>query len=190
VEKQEEFQRLLREIQEGSSVAVQQFLEQYGRAVLQVIRRRLDQRMRSKFDSIDFLQDVWASFFLNPPPPTTFDGPEHLFQYLTVMARNKVTDAFRKRIVYQKYNLNRELPRAETVSDSLAEREAGQPASSHECRADELWDQATSGRTKKQVKILSMLRDGYTHAEIAAALQLNQKTVQRVVQAIATRLMT
>jgi RNA polymerase sigma factor (sigma-70 family) len=187
-EKQDEFQRLLREIQEGSADAVQQFLDRYGRAVLQVIRRRLDRRMRSQFDSIDFLQDVWASFFRSPPPPAAFAGPETLFRYLTTMARNKVVDAFRQSLVCRKYNVNRELPREDAVSDHLAQRETRQPAPSQEGGTKELWEEATKGRTKKQVKILTMLRDGYTHAEIAQTLQLSERTVRRFVREISTRL--
>jgi RNA polymerase sigma-70 factor (ECF subfamily) len=188
VKQQEEFQRLLDEIREGSEEAARQFLERYGNAVLQVIRRRLDPRMRSKFDSIDFLQEVWASFFRSPPPPETFAGHESLFRYLTALARNKVVDGVRQRLVYQKYNVNRELPREDAASDLLAREIARQPTPSQVFVAKEQWERATRGRTQLQLRILGMLRDGHTHADIALVLGLSDKMVQRLVRKVSARL--
>jgi RNA polymerase sigma factor (sigma-70 family) len=188
VKQQEEFQRLLGEIQGGSQDAARQFLDRYGEAVLRVIRRRLDRRIRSKFDSMDFLQDVWASFFRSPPPPETFAGPESLFRYLTVLARNKVVDGVRQRLLYQKYNVNRELPREDAATDQLAREVARQPTPSQVFVAKEQWERATRGRTQLQLRILGMLRDGHTHADIALALGLSDKMVQRLVRKVSARL--
>jgi RNA polymerase sigma factor (sigma-70 family) len=188
VKQQEEFQRLLGEIQGGSEEAAQQFLDRYGEAVLRVIRRRLDPRMRSKFDSTDFVQDVWASFFRSPPPPDAFTGPESLFRYLTTLARNKVVDGVRQRLVYQKYNLNRELPQEDAASDQLAREIGRQPTPSQVFVAKEQWERATRGRTQLQLRILGMLRDGHTHEDIALALGLSDKMVQRLVRKLSARL--
>src|SRR5436305_1916444 len=103
-----EFRELLQEIQNGSQEAARVFLDRFGGHILRVIRRRLDQKLRSKFDSSDFLQDVMVSFFENPPPPDAFAGSAALFKYLTIMARNKVVSAVRGRMNVQKRNINRE----------------------------------------------------------------------------------
>src|SRR4051794_20357327 len=81
-----EFRELLRDIQNGSQDAARVFLDRFGDHILRVIRRRLHQRLRSKFDSSDFLQEVMVSFFQSPPPPEAFEGPVGLFHYLTAMA--------------------------------------------------------------------------------------------------------
>jgi RNA polymerase sigma-70 factor (ECF subfamily) len=184
VEKRGEFQRLLEEIRAGSEEAVQQLLDRYGRAILRVIRSRLDERLRSKFDSIDFLQDVWASFFRCPPEPGALSGPEALFRFLTVLARNKVADGFRQRLVYQKHNVNCEIAPEESASVILDGAPARQPTPSQEFLAKEQWERAVRGRTLLQRKILEMLRDGHSQVEIARTLGMSEKLVQRLIRKV------
>ncbi len=103
-----EFDRLLEEVRNGSQEAAQQFVEEFGPAILRVIRRRLERRMRSAYDSCDFVQDVFASFFRAPPSQDTFLTLDALRKYLETMAQRKVADATRKRLIHQAANLNRE----------------------------------------------------------------------------------
>jgi RNA polymerase sigma-70 factor (ECF subfamily) len=185
VGKRDEFRRLLEEIQAGSAEAVQQLLDRYGPAILRVIRSRLDERMRSKFDSIDFLQDVWASFFRNPPEAAAFCSPDALYHFLTTLARNKVTKEIRQRLVYQKFNVNREAPQENPTAGWLNGAKARQPTPSQECVAKEQWEKAVRGRTQLQRKILEMLRDGYSRSEVSTSLGLSRKLVQRLVSRVA-----
>ena len=64
--------------------------------------------MRSKFDSVDFVQMVWASFFANPEQIAKFKESEQLIAYLASMARNKVVEETRRRLQYQRHNVKRE----------------------------------------------------------------------------------
>jgi RNA polymerase sigma-70 factor (ECF subfamily) len=185
VEKREEFQKLLQEIQGGSDEAVQKLLDVYGKAILFVIRTRLHRRLRSKFDSTDFLQDVWASFYRSPPPATAFGGPEALVRYLTKVARNKVVDAVRRRDAEPTHEVRPEGP-----VDPISTASTREPTPSQVFVAKEQWERATRGRTKLQVTILKMLRDGHSHPEIAATLGLNEKMVQRLVRKVSERLCT
>src|SRR5262249_36628315 len=85
----EDFTALMQRVRSGSQDAAQQLVEQYGQHILRVIRRMLHKKLRSKFDSLDFQQDVWASFFADQPQKT-FDRPEALAAFLAKVARNKV----------------------------------------------------------------------------------------------------
>jgi RNA polymerase sigma-70 factor (ECF subfamily) len=180
-----EFNALLQRMRAGEPDAARELLERYGRHILYVIRRRLDQKLRSKFDSVDFLQDVWASFFTQPPEKHHFDSPEALFAYLTAMARHKVADAARQRLIYQKHNVNRE----HSLDGSYRWQAQGVPAPcptpSEEVSGQEQWERLLEGRPQLQQRILTMLRQGHTHAEIAGALDLNEKTVRRLIQRLA-----
>src|SRR5713101_9460007 len=100
---EQEFKQLLEAIQDGSEEAARTFLDKYGSYILKVIRRRLAPRLRSKFDSSDFLQDTWASFFRDPPPPDAFSDPEALLAFLAQMARNKVDQTNRQRLQRRRY---------------------------------------------------------------------------------------
>jgi RNA polymerase sigma factor (sigma-70 family) len=184
---EQEFRELLREIQQGSQEAARDFLDRYGEHILRVIRRRLDQKMRPKFDSCDFLQDVLASFFHNPPPPDAFAGPEALFRYLTIMARNKVITAVRGRMQLKKHNVNRE-----NSLDGSAKVQAGkvlgpEPTPSEMAVANEQWGGMLKGQPGHLQQVLHMLRQGHSHVEIAQELNLNVKMVQRLVQKLRPR---
>ena len=61
-----EFRDAIDQICSGSEEAAWNFIETYGPHIQRVVRRRLHQSLRSKFDSVDFVQMVWASFFADP----------------------------------------------------------------------------------------------------------------------------
>src|SRR5438067_13159333 len=98
---QQEFEQLLAAIREGSEDAARRLLDRYGRHILTVIRQKLDIHLRSVFDSLDFLQDVWASFFADEVKHS-FRDPTALIKFLVNMARNKVTTEVRKRVQGEK----------------------------------------------------------------------------------------
>src|SRR5437588_9981398 len=101
------FYDLLRGIKEGSAEAARQFLDQYGKYIRHVVRRHMMQKLRAKFDSEDFLQDVCVSFFSHPPDPKEFSDPAALLGFLGKIARNKVTDTTRQGLA-QRRDVNRE----------------------------------------------------------------------------------
>ena len=103
-----EFRLLMEGVVAGSDAAAAKLLERYGPAVLQAVRRRLNRHLRSKFDSLDFVQDVWASFFANPPSQHRLHRPEMLVAFLAQVARNKVINVTRQRLQGTKRNVNRE----------------------------------------------------------------------------------
>src|SRR5437763_882230 len=107
VKQQREFQELLAKINAGDQDAARAFVDRFGESLLRVIRRRLDARMRRQFDSMDFLQDVMASFLCKPPEPDAFANADALYVFLTRLARNKVITAQRARS-RQKCNMHRE----------------------------------------------------------------------------------
>src|SRR4051812_9273338 len=107
-ERQQAFAALMRRVNEGSQDAARELYDLYGSHILRVVRRRLSKELRSKFDSIDFVQDVWMSFFASPHGEGKFDRPEALIAYLVKIAHNKVVDTFRQRMQTRKYNVQRE----------------------------------------------------------------------------------
>src|SRR5713226_1526015 len=104
----EEFHALMQKVVAGSAEAAQELFREYGPYLLHAIRRRMSKRIRSKFDSMDFAQDVWASFFAQPLARRSFGSPEELVAFLTALAENKVIDAVRQRMGTQKHTINRE----------------------------------------------------------------------------------
>ena len=59
-----ELRAFLDRIRAGDEQAARELLARYEAQVRLVVRRQLPRLLRSRFDSLDFLQSVWASFFV------------------------------------------------------------------------------------------------------------------------------
>jgi len=180
------FYDLLRGIKEGSEDAARQFLAQYGKYIRHVVRRHMIQKLRAKFDSEDFLQDVCVSFFSHPPGPEEFSDPAALLAFLGKIARNKVTDAARQRLA-QRRDVNRENSLDGSAQFAVENLQGADPSASEIVRTEESWEALGQGGHPDQKKLLHMLRNGYTQEEIARVLGLSVRQVQRLVQKLRER---
>ena len=88
-----ELSDFLQRIQTGDETAARELLQRYEPEVRLVVRRQLPRLLRSRFDSLDFLQSVWGSFFRRMrDAPTEFEDSRHLVAFLARAAKNKVID--------------------------------------------------------------------------------------------------
>lgn len=186
----QEFKQLLKEIQEGSEEAARTFLDKYGAYILRVIRQRLARNLRSKFDSSDFLQDVWASFFREPPPPEAFSEREALLGFLAQLARNKVGQTSRQRLQRRRYADKRENSLDGSARFQAKVLEGMEPTPSEVAVAREQWLDIVASSKPEHEKILLLLHEGYTHEEIAGLLGRSAKSVQRLVSKLRERFLT
>jgi RNA polymerase sigma-70 factor (ECF subfamily) len=175
------FRDLLRRVLDGSEEAAQELQTQYGDYIIKAVRRRMPRRLRAKFDSIDFVQDVWVSFF--GTPQRDFSTPEHLVAFLMRMAQNKVIDATRERLDGKKRDVGREEPLA-TVGDAQDAQQvfAREGTPSQTAIGRELWAQLLAGQPPAYRRVLTLLRDGASQTEVAERLKLSRKTVQRILE--------
>ncbi len=177
----QDFSALLARVAAGSPEAAQEFIERYGKLLLHAVRQQLPRRLRPGFDSLDFVQDVWVSFFAELPAKTPVASPD-VVPYLARMARNKVLTALRRRRAL-KGDVGREMPLVVTNDDGeeleLALPAPG-PTASQLVFAEEVWERLLRGKTPVQQRILILLRQGFTHAEIAQELGISTKTAQRL----------
>ena len=65
------FVALMRRVREGSEAAAWELVDKYGGHLRRAVRRVLNPMLRSKFDSLDFVQLVWDSFFRRRDPGAT-----------------------------------------------------------------------------------------------------------------------
>jgi len=178
----EEFAHLMERVRQGSSEAIKEVVERFGSHILAVVRRRLVQELRSKFDSIDFTQDVWASFFAGPQEQIDFPTPESLAAFLAKMAQNKVIEVLRLRLGGKRYNVNRELSLSDPTTGLLERLDTGDPTPSQVVGTEEEWQQLQGAVPEQYQSLLVMLRAGHSYREIARAIGINEKTIRRVVQ--------
>src|SRR6516225_1162834 len=105
-----ELSDFLRRIHAGDDGAARELLNRFEAEVRLVVRRQLPRLLRSRFDSLDFLQSVWGSFFRRMrSSPTTFEDSRHLVAFLARAAKNKVIDEYR-RAASRKHDMHREEP--------------------------------------------------------------------------------
>lgn len=178
-----QFEDLLRRVRSGCSDAACELFERYHDVIRNVVRQRLHRRLRSQFDSLDFVQSAWASFIQVPLDRYQFDSPQQLVGFLSRIAYSKIIDAFRQKVHAAKYGSGRERlvpPGPAEAPDQLDVANPRQPTPSQVAIADEHWERLMEGQPPQVCQVLEMLRDGHTHHEIAERLQLHPKMIQRL----------
>jgi DNA-directed RNA polymerase specialized sigma24 family protein len=108
MDNQNEFLALMEKVRAGSEEAAAELFRRYHSHILQVVRRKMLRKLRTKYESHDFTQAVWASFFIKRVREQTFNHPNELLAFLAAMARNKLVDATRAQFDSQKRDLERE----------------------------------------------------------------------------------
>jgi RNA polymerase sigma factor (sigma-70 family) len=176
----EDFIELIRGIREGSDVAFQQLVTVYGDHILRVVRRKLVPAMRSRFDSADFVQSVWAVFIKHRERLADCRNADELINFLAKVASDRVIDERRRQLTLKRQNVNREVPLAQLTAASSPTHPgptASQVAVANECLSRLAHEQET------QIRLMVLMKlEGATHAEIANALGTKAKTVQRALR--------
>jgi RNA polymerase sigma-70 factor (ECF subfamily) len=180
------FAALLRRMRAGCPDAAQELFERYQRPLRLVIRRRLHRRLRTIYDSLDFVQSVWASFLQTPPEDDDCRTSNTLEAYLARVATNKVIEVYRQRMQTVRHDLSRERGYAALGKEPSAQDPG--PTASQLAIAEEHWQRLMEGQPPKVRQVLELLRHGHTHVEVARQCQLPRKMIQRLLQKIRKRL--
>lgn len=180
--KLEPFEKMLRRVADGSERAARQLIEQHHDRIYQVIRRRLNRELRAKFDSQDFFQAVWASFFADRQMIATFQEPEKLVAYLGAVAANKVVEENRRRFATMKHDITRE--RAIDHSHTFS----GQPLLDNKATPSEVAiareeiDRLVEGQPPVNRKIVQLKARGLTYKEISEQVGMAERSVRRIMR--------
>lgn len=175
----DDFRTLMKRVCDGSEDAAWELVEKYGDAIRRAVRRALNKNMRSQFDSLDFVQLVWSSFFRARDRLNRFERPVELVAFLGVMARNKVVMEVRRRLSTEKYNLNRERSLNEFPVSSQVDKSGQQPAPIDVAIAREQWSRMLQNQPRHYQRIIQLRLQGRTYHDIADSLDLAECTVRR-----------
>jgi RNA polymerase sigma-70 factor (ECF subfamily) len=178
-EPDDNFRNLMDRVREGSEDAAWELVNQYGESIRRAVRRVLNERLRSKFDSLDFVQLVWNSFFHVRDKSDRFNRPEELAAYLVTMARNKVGMEVRRRLMTEKHNVAHEQSLDQLRTTGHVEIAARQPEPIDVAIAREQWDRLLEGQPEHYRKIIQLRLQGHTFQSIADAIQMDECTVRR-----------
>ena len=173
-------QELLARIRAGDEDAARELLTRYEPKVRLVVRRQLPRLLRSRFDSLDFLQSVWGSFFHKiRTGPNDLMEEQNLITFLAWAARNKVIDEYR-RAGTRKQDMSREEPLT-VVGDGEAGL-AGGDTPSQLAQARETFDRLRDLLPEDRRVILEMRAAGHSCKEIGERMGVSERTVQRVLE--------
>ncbi len=171
------FRDLLNRLADGEQTASETIVNEYGTHILRAVRRRMNQTIRDRFDSEDFAQAVWASFFGNLSVVGRIENENDLAGFLTRMASNKVIDAGRRQKVRPARNASEEgIP--EVVKDNR--RKVSQPTPSQFAVANEQWDHLNLDEDERHRRMLELLLSGASRQEIAEAMGVSERHLRRV----------
>ncbi len=182
----EEIGGFLARIQAGDEDAARELLLRYEAEVRLVVRRQLPRLLRSRFDSLDFLQSVWGSFFRRiKSGPADFEDSRHLVAFLARAAKNKVIDEYR-RAASQKQDVHREEP-LWTDGDRPRDLAAGGDTPSQVAEAHEVFGRLRDLMPEDRRTVLELKAQGLSSREIGERLGVSERTIQRVIEDLRRR---
>jgi RNA polymerase sigma factor (sigma-70 family) len=180
-----ELRQFLARIRDGDEDAARDLLLRYEAKVRLVVRRQLPRLLRSRFDSQDFVQSIWGSFFRRiKSSPTELDGIENLIGFLARAARNKVIDEYRRAS-----SAKQDVRREESMWEGIEPRELvdGSDAPFEVAEASEAFGRLRELLPEGRRAVLDLKAEGLTTVEIAARLGLGERTVRRVIEDLRRR---
>jgi RNA polymerase sigma-70 factor (ECF subfamily) len=179
----------LKRIQAGDEGAARELLQRFEPEVRLVVRRQLPRLLRSRFDSLDFLQSVWGSFFRRMrDAPTDFEDSRHLVAFLARAAKNKVIDEYR-RAASLKNDMHREEP---LWGEGRRPKEVADPidSPSEVAQAHEVFDRLHALLPEERRTMLELKAQGLSSKDIGERLGVSERTVQRVLEELRRRMET
>jgi RNA polymerase sigma-70 factor (ECF subfamily) len=181
---------LMERAKSGDGPAVREFLSRFEDDVRRMVRGRLPRRMRPQFDSMDFVQAVWQSFFSGLRKlPRDFENVRHLRSYLAGVARNKVNEEYRKTRSSRR-DIAREEPLYVRHGEAVVERPlvSPEPSPSQSLQASDRLAQMIAGCGPIEIQVITLRCQGLTHEEIAARTKLSDRSVRRIIEQARTRM--
>jgi RNA polymerase sigma-70 factor (ECF subfamily) len=174
---------LLERLTNGELEAAEEVFLTFEPVLRVMVRRWLTPRLRTKFDSMDVVQSVWADLLRGfQMPGWHFQDRDHLRAYLAKVTYNH----FARNCRQHSQALMREQPFGAGEPRGLPPSD--QPRPSEIAQADELWELLMELCPPAHRELLRLKRQGFPLAEIASRTGLHESSVRRILYNLARRL--
>lgn len=174
----DDLSKALEKLQEGDQAAWETLFRECYPKVRRVVRRKLNQSMRSLYDSTDFASDVMKSLAANLDQ-LSFPTADHLIAFLSQVAEQKVIDEHRRRHTLKR-DVKRERPMFGVEADAApVQIAAGDPTASEFAQAHETEEILLDRRNEVEKEIIRLRREGHDNGVIAERIGWNIRKVQR-----------
>jgi RNA polymerase sigma-70 factor (ECF subfamily) len=167
----------------GDPQAAEQVFVAYEPFLRLVVRRHLPERLRTKLDSADVVQSVWADIVSGfRTAGWHFASSAQLRAFLVKATRNRLHDSLRRH-----HNaLERERPLGDGALEPAAP--SRQPRPSEVAQADDVWDKLLALCPPDHHDVLRLRRQGLQLAEIAQRTGLHEGSVRRILRKLARQM--
>jgi len=177
----------LQEAQKGDQTAWETLFRECYPKVRRVVRRKLNNSMRSLYDSTDFASDVMKSLAANWNH-LSFPSIDSLIAFLAQVAEKKVIDEHRKR-----HTLKRDMTRERRLAPADSQTSPIQvpstdPTPSQYAQAEEVKAWMLDRLDETGRTIIKLKEEGYSVADIADQTGWNIRKVQRFLKNLHDRL--
>jgi RNA polymerase sigma-70 factor (ECF subfamily) len=175
----------------GDETAVREFLARFEQEVRIMVRGHLPRKLRTQFDSMDFVQSVWQSFFSTlSTRPRQFENARHLRAFLAGVARNKVFEEHRRLTRTEKYAITREERLYTRRGRHQVERSlvSPDPTPSQNVQASDRLAQLIAGCSPREVQVITLRYQGLTFEEVAERTGIHERSVRRIIEEARARM--
>lgn len=185
----QDFSNLIERLRRGDSAAAEELLLRYEPLVRRQVRMHMsDSRMTRLYESVDYSQSVFASFFLRAVGGQfDLNEPQDLVRLLVTMTRNKIASSARK-ILSDK----RDGARRDADSQTFLEAPDREDSPSQVVSFRELMELAQKHLSEEELIIAELRREGLSWDEIAQRLggqaQARRMQFSRALERVATEL--
>jgi RNA polymerase sigma-70 factor (ECF subfamily) len=167
----------------GDTAAAQEAILACEPYVRMVVRRRLSERIRARFDSVDIVQSVWVKVLQNLRRSNlVFPDGDRLRGYLAETATHLLIDRLR----HHRASLAAERPLAAVRADEVAARPRESP--SEVVQADDVWERIRALCPPRHRALLELKRQGLSLGAIAARTGLHEGSIRRILYDLASRM--
>jgi len=171
---------LLKKLSDGDSWAVDQIVKAYEMRLRALVRRRISDRLRPKFDSADVVQSVWVHVMHRlRGEGLRIANKIHLEALLVTEARHRLTDRLR----HYHSSLDREQPMTERTRPPSTH-----PRPSEIVQAEQLWEKMLALCPPEHHELLRLKREGFTLDAIAERTGFHEGSVRRILRRLAREL--
>lgn len=189
------FDQLMESVAAGSDDAIWQLAETYTPFIIGAVRYSLPRRLRSKLDSQDIAQSLWASLLLNGTDLTRLKTPAQLIAFLARATKNKVIDKNRH-FQTQKHDIQREERLSSTSPNRGASSQRPQgtmPYSRDDTPSEfailrEQWNHVLASISERERDILWMRLGRHSYQSISVKLQIHERTARLAMENVIERL--
>ena len=181
-----DFRELLARAQQGCEDAARELYDTYGAHVLRCVRNRMWRRLRSKFDSQDFVQSVFKSFFHDGSKLPDFQTPADLIAYLRSMAEAKVNQESRRRRELKR-DATRELPLDVSSEPSGPHPTTRLPTPSTVAIFRERYERVVERHPETEREVADLRLEGNTFPEIGEKLDMDPSHARKILRRLKRR---